>query len=772
MNRRRFRLAPQEGWPSLGLVGLLCVTLAWSLDDAQLVFGRAGLTDFLQWTSIGGVLAGFVGPKVGWGRWKTFLIGSVFAALVTPLIVGSVLLPESASPGAWFEATAAAGVAAWNDLIVMGRLSTTQYGHHLLVFGLLVWASSMFASFAVFGHRRPLSGVVLIGALLIVNMSLTIRDQLPYLVLFSLAALFLLIRSHTFDEQSDWVRRRVGDPSAMSGMYLRGGTIFIGLAVLGSLLLTNVAASDPLAGVWTDASVRFVEWSRAIDRFLPKGGQGVAFSPSFGSSATISGSWFTNNDLALTVEVPVGEKDVPYWRAVTYDQLVLDGYTRGPDTSTISRGTDAPLLDETGDAVDPKGRRKVSFTITPATGGDTLFAPQTPLTVSVPTQVTLVGEDGYFATLDRAGSSTPYTVTSLVPVEGDTDVGGLTQNRLRVAGQDYPDEVVARYADRPTEGIIGPEAQRILDEIKADAGSNPYDLAAATEAYLKSSDNFTYDTNILDDGIDCAGLSKVECFAVNRKGYCQFYAAMMTAFMREAGIPARVAEGFLPGRPDLARGIREVRNSDAHAWVEVYFPSYGWVDFDPTGGGVAQLGTLPVGRPEASPSASPSGSGAVATRRPEASDRDFREPGGPGGMSATTGGQGGSLIAVTLLLAAAFAGVSLLVWQRGPRGPVTAEGAYGSVTRLASRLGFAPRPEQTIYEYAGALAERLPDARPQLETVAQAKVEVAYGGRVLDDDRLAGVRAAQRRLRVSLLRLVLRRRGRGRGHGRGERGGR
>ncbi|MEJ7697599.1 MAG: hypothetical protein WKF78_13525 [Candidatus Limnocylindrales bacterium] len=231
-----------------------------------------------------------------------------------------------------------------------------------------------------------MSGVVLIGALLIVNMSLTIRDQLPYLVLFSLAALFLLIRSHTFDEQSDWVRRRVGDPSAMSGMYLRGGTIFIGLAVLGSLLLTNVAASDPLAGVWTDASVRFVEWSRAIDRFLPKGGQGVAFSPSFGSSATISGSWFTNNDLALTVEVPVGEKDVPYWRAVTYDQLVLDGYTRGPDTSTISRGTDAPLLDETGDAVDPKGRREVSFTITPATGGDTLFAPQTPLTVSVPTQ--------------------------------------------------------------------------------------------------------------------------------------------------------------------------------------------------------------------------------------------------------------------------------------------------------------------------------------------------------------------------------------------------
>lgn len=101
----------------------------------------------------------------------------------------------------------------------------------------------MFASYAAFGHRRPVAGVVLIGALLVVNMSLTVRDQLPYLVAYSLAALFLLIRFHIVDERSDWLRRRIGDPSAMSGLYLRGGSVFIGLAVIGSLVLTNVAAS-------------------------------------------------------------------------------------------------------------------------------------------------------------------------------------------------------------------------------------------------------------------------------------------------------------------------------------------------------------------------------------------------------------------------------------------------------------------------------------------------------------------------------------------------
>ena len=79
------------------------------------------------------------------------------------------------------------------------------------------------------------------------------------------------------------------------------------------------------------------------------------------------------------------------------------------------------------------------------------------------------------------------------------------------------------------------------------------------------------------------------------------------------------------------------------------------------------------------------------------------------------------------------------------------------MARLAGRFGFGPRPSQTPYEYAGALAEVVPRARPQLETVAQAKVEVVYGGRQLDQDRLAALRDAQRQLRVQLLSLLVRR---------------
>ena len=760
---RRVPLAPVQGWLTVGLVLLLCLSLAWSLDDARLVLGRDAYTDFLVWTAGGGVVAGLLGPAVGWRRWTTYLVGALFAALITPPLVGAVLLPDGGSSlQQLFTATGDATTGAFDDLIWRNRQTTPQYGHHLLVLGLLVWGSSMLASFAVFGHRRPLNAVLLTGLLLVANMSLTVRDQLVYLVLFSMAALLLLIRLHAFEEQAEWVRRRIGDPAAISGLYLRGGTLFIAVAVVGSLVLTSVAASAPLAGAWTDVGVRFVEWSRAFSRFLPQGGTGVTLGPTFGESATITGSWFTNDRVAFTVEVPDDQIALkPYWRAVTYDTLTLDGYARGRDAIPLDRVENEPLLDGTGDAVSQDGRLVVTFRITSASGS-AIFAPQTPVSVDVPTEVRLIGDAGYFAALARRDGSGPYTVTSWVPIKGDTVAGALTKNKLRAAGTEYPAEIVARFAQRPPVGILGDSALEVLADIQQQAATNPYDLAVDIEAYLRS-DAFTYDANVLDDGIDCGQLSKVECFAVSRRGYCMYYAAMMTAFLREEGIPARVAEGFLPGQRSL--NTETVRNNNAHAWVEVYFPGYGWVDFDPTGGGVAQLsgGDLPDGLVQPSASPGPSSSVPRATRPSESDPRNLNEPAGGGAGTINGGGSAGPMIAVALLLAIIVAAFALVAWRRGPRGPVSADGAYGMVIRLASRLGFAPRPNQTVYEYSSALADVLPGARPELETVARAKVEVAYGARDLGDDRLKGLHDAQRRLRVGLLRLLLRRSRRGRG---------
>ena len=63
--------------------------MAWAIDDARWVLGNPDYLDLLVLAAVGGVLVGFIGPKVGWGRWLTFLIGAIFAALLVPLITGA-----------------------------------------------------------------------------------------------------------------------------------------------------------------------------------------------------------------------------------------------------------------------------------------------------------------------------------------------------------------------------------------------------------------------------------------------------------------------------------------------------------------------------------------------------------------------------------------------------------------------------------------------------------------------------------------------------------
>jgi transglutaminase-like putative cysteine protease len=749
----RLRIAPAQGWLALVLVGAMCAALAWSLDDAILVLGDPDVTDFLFWTALGGVAIGALGPIVGWGRWTTHLIGACFAALLTPLLVGWVLIPDGANPGVLFARTTEAAVTAWIDLVVNRELSTFQYGHHLLILGLIVWASSQFASFAAFGHRRPLNAVIAIGLLLVGNMALTTRDQTLYIVIYSVAALFLLVRFHTFDEQSDWVRRRIGDPSAISGLYLRGGTIFIATAVVGSLLLTKVAASAPLAGAWTDVGGRLLEWARAIEPFLPASGSGRSIGPAFGPNARISGAWVTSDNPVLTIEISPEEDEIPFLAAVVYHQFDRTGWRRDAPVP-IQRVAGEELLGGTADQVTLDGRRAVVLRITPDAPGPEVFTPTMPFSVDQAAGVMVIGDGGYFEGVRREVSDAPYTVTALVPASEAE--GGPTANRLRAAGTDYPAEILALYGpDTIADDVLGEASLALLSEIRTAAGARatPYDLAATTRDILRDPARFEYDTDVQDH--DCSEISTVECFARIKRGYCEYYASTMAVLLREMGVPTRYVRGFLPGDGEPGSGRSIVRNRDSHAWVQVYFPGHGWVDFDPTGGPGLRLPPLPSGRPVAS--ASPGASRSPGFVRPqETLPRDQ-----PGGGAFTGGprppGAAGPLIAVTLLLAVIVAAIAAVAWRRGPRGPVSAEGTYGAVTRLASRLGYAPRPNQTVYEYAGSLGDMVPTVRPELQTVAHAKVEVAYGARVLTDDRMRSLREAHRRLRVGLLRLFVRR---------------
>jgi transglutaminase-like putative cysteine protease len=654
-----------------------------------------------------------------------------------------------------YRATATAVTRAWIDLAVLNRSVTIQTGHYLLAIGIIVWSVGQFAAYAVFGHRRPLDAVIVVGLILLGNMAMTANEQLPYLVIFSIAALCVLARAHAFDEQSAWIRRRIGDATAVRSLYLRGGTAFIIVAVLGSLVLTASASSAPLAGQWTAVGERMVEVSQWFQRILPFGGNPRAVGFGFGPQAVITGLWQTDSSHSVTIQVDPSEDEKFYWRAVVFDRFDVNGWT-WTDPADVRRPAGAPTLADMAD--DPAriaARRELRLTVQPVgLRGFWALSPLDPLSVDRDADVVVLGNGGYFGGLKLHGGSAPYSVVASVPILGEDVDGGLSQNRLRAAGRDYPAEIELLYTTVP-DGTIGSEARLLLERIlELSPADNPYDLARTTEQYLRSG-AFTYSPDVR--GVTgCQELGAVECFARYRQGYCLYYASTMAILLREMGIPTRLAEGFLPGTRDRA-GREVILSSAAHAWVEVYFPGYGWVMFDPTGGGLAQAPPLPTGAPLPSAGASAPG----LTRPPEEDVVPSRRPGQAAGTTNPNSGGGGDgafLIAMALVLLVAVGGLAFIAWQRGPRGEVTPDGVWRSIGRTAGRFGFGPRATQTVYEYAGSLGDVLPDSRPQLQTVARAKVEVAYGRRLLGDDGLRSLREAQRRLRLGLLRLALRRR--------------
>jgi len=759
----RLPLRPAEGWLTLVFVAVMIVSLGWSIDDARWVGGAGGLTDFLPLAGLAGLLVGFGGPKLGWGRWTTHLIGVGFASIVIPIIAGGIVLGDSVSGWGPVELTARYREAAtvvyrvWVDLAVEGRPLTSEYGHYFIAFGTVLWATGQFAAYAVFGHHRALDAVIVAGLAILANMSLTQNDQLRLIVLFSIGALGLLARSHAYDERVTWIRRRIGDPASVAGLYLRGSSVFIGGAVVGSLLLTTTASSAPLQGLWRDVPAGLVEFTQWLQRYVPLGGDsrnpGIV---TFGDQSAISGVWSSSDNVAFEAQLPAGEEEPFYWQAGVYSDFEKNAWTVGT-TRTVERDAGADLLAGTPD--DASGRigvREVKIVIRPAasTLRSLVLSPQTIESIDRAATVKITGPGAFFTSV-RISSTDRYTVTTLVPVAGNGE-GETTANRLRVASREYPAEIARLYLAVPA-GSIGPEATELLETMLALApDDNPYDVAATMETYLRNSRNFRYDTNVQQESQGtCDGLSTVECFARIRAGYCQYYASTMAILLREAGVPTRLVQGFLPGDRD-EDGTEVVRFSAAHAWVQVYFPAYGWVDFDPTGGNVAQRGPLPSGPPA---TATPRPTFSFGPDGPVESDPEINRspgPGGGGGTNSPPPPSAGPFVAIGALLLVGALALAFAAWRRGPRA-IHPDRAWGSIGRWAARFGFGPRPSQTVYEYAGVLGDALPVARPELQTVAHAKVEISYGRRDLSKERLKAVAEAHRRLQLRLLRLAFRR---------------
>jgi transglutaminase-like putative cysteine protease len=161
-----------------------------------------------------------------------------------------------------------------------------------------------------------------------------------------------------------------------------------------------------------------------------------------------------------------------------------------------------------------------------------------------------------------------YNAASVLPV--------FTVEQLQAAGADYPDWVRGRYLWLPDEV---PERVLALARDLTATAPTPYDRARAIETYLRT---FPYN---LDVPAPPSNRDVADYFLFElQEGYCDYYATAMAVMARAAGLPSRYTVGYATGTYDYLTGRYIVSEAHAHAWVEVYFPGYGWVEFEPTAG--------------------------------------------------------------------------------------------------------------------------------------------------------------------------------------------
>jgi len=146
--------------------------------------------------------------------------------------------------------------------------------------------------------------------------------------------------------------------------------------------------------------------------------------------------------------------------------------------------------------------------------------------------------------------------------------------KLRSAGAEYPSAITDAYLQLPPK--MDSRISDLAQSVTAKA-QTPVDKAIALETFLRTKYSYTLDLS------GKPGNDPLAYFLFKKRaGHCEYFASAMAVMLRTLQIPSREVNGFLPGEYNSLGGDYIVRASDAHSWVEAYFPGSGWVVFDPT----------------------------------------------------------------------------------------------------------------------------------------------------------------------------------------------
>ncbi len=660
---------------SLALVGVMAAIVSLSVTEAAWTPGRDAHVAAL-W------LGALCGLALSLSRWRS---RTAFAYnLALSLVTAFETLARVWPPLSTFSRPAADVV--WGMHVrlligwdrVVGWLTSLRAGDPVQDTGLFIfllaltaWNALAWLIWCLVRRQRALEGILPLGVLLALNAHLSAQPVASFGVFLTCGMLLVAI-THFSLAHADWEQRGVDYPD---GLWIEWGfsaaalTLAVGLAVwvapyaatpkgwraIADLFRGPVAetASQLFSGVNPPRSE-----SPALFALTPDLSRIGAPIPQSADPVM----WVRISDPAPPPpQAGIVNVTVPrhYWRNAVFAAYTGAGWEPAPETESVS--IPAQTL----------GRYELrqDFEIV-AAHGSALFAVNRPVSSSAETRLTLMSADDALL----VGESSRYSVTSLAT--------NLRATQLISAPLIYPEAVSREYLQLPEN--LPTRVRNLAERITADAAT-PYDKALRLQSYLRETYPYKLDTPSPPPGRDAVDYFLFEAPG----GFCSYYASAMAVMLRAEGVPARVAAGYAMGDFDYDRGAYRVPASAAHAWVEVYFPDYGWVEFEPT---AALSEIVYAGETRLSTESSP----------PEAG----QQAGSSGRLALT-----GLVMIVALLVVAGVIG-----WWRGscglgqgaPRGQARA--LYRHVRQSLASLGLsAPlsaTPDEFLAEQTPVLAKR------------------------------------------------------------------
>ena len=728
--QKPFQFRLRELWLAALLVTLLAVTPAFAVQAA----GWSERLEPVPWIALLGVI---VGLTIARSR-----ISSV-RGLVLGVGIGLILVTLQY---AWFQSadepprrllSFITRITDWFAAAFSGAASTDNL---LFAFtmGVLAWLLGFLGSWFAFRRLSPWWAIIPSGGALLLNLSYAQPDLL-WLVMVQLVASFLLLialnslrtlaRWRTDDVEHSFMQ---GTRFAATGTVLAAAIILVAWRMPVGEVQRGIASTwERFAGPWQSVQVNFDRLFASLNP-SPLSSRGLTASQTMAPRGSF--------DLGEEPVMRISGREPAYWRAATLDRYT--GRVMGNSNLTQTRLDRSQPLE--GNMETDEARKFVEYSVTLlAPSSAVIYAPDTPMTVSIPSVYEYRGAQDDFGLLRPV---TPIREQQRYSVLASVSAASVSE--LRQAGTIYPQWTRAYQQLPPTlPDQVRQEAWRVVGD-----ATSAYDAASNVEGYLRS---FKYSTRVPVPPADKDWVSFL--LFDSKEGYCDYYATAMTVMLRAVGIPARVASGYVTGEWDTATQSYLVSEKHAHTWTEVYFPGYGWITFEPSANRPAPV------RPERSQVAMTDEEMQRTLEQTESMDDflDEEELYDETGFVPLPAEQGGPALPLGLVLLFVLATLlvlgSLLVavlWFRGIPGLPLFARTYARIVRLASWSGLGPQRSQTPYEYTQDLARAVPGAAAPLNTIADAYVAGAYGGERPDSSAAGRLRAAGKEAQRTLFRAL------------------